>query len=292
MPTRRRLVFPGLPVVLAALGTIGLGVALGDFSQDSDSKPVVYNTSQDATAKCPPKQHVSFGGFKVDTTVPFGGLRGYTWPQSMGPKGSDTDKWSVAAENSGSAKDGKVSSYAYCQGGAEPKVVRKSQLVLPSAANDEFRSVEVGCPGSKNVIGGGWAAVTPQLNKQHTVDIMGLQRTSDHTWEVSVINDSGVQQKVTAIALCGKGNAPKTVTATEHIPNNPTATKDAVATCPHGTEARFGGFKGDYDRLSGRNAFIFSFALHGDGAIKVHGGQNYDGVNTESSTLKAFAYCK
>jgi hypothetical protein len=279
-----------VPVVLVVIGLVGLGVAFAGLKGVQDSKPIPYNTAQDATATCPAKEHVRFGGFKIDTTVPLGGPSGYTWLESMGPKGSDTDKWSVSAENSGAAKDGKVTSYGYCSKGAEPKVVRKSDIVLPSAANDEFRDVTAKCPGKLNVVGGGWAAKTPELSKQHYLDIMGLQRTNARTWQVSVVNDTGVQQKVTSIALCGKQKAPKTSTDTEHIPAL-NGKKDAVATCPKGTEALFGGFQGDYDSFSGRNAFVFTFTRQGDDAIKVHGGQNYISGNTESASLKAFAYC-
>jgi hypothetical protein len=168
--------------------------------------------------------------------------------------------------------------------------VRKKKIVLPSAANDEFRKVSVTCPAGKNVIGGGWAAQTSTLSDQHKVDIMGLQRTSPRTWQVSIENATGKQQAVTAIALCGQESAPKTVTATQHIPAN-NATKTATATCPTGTVAVFGGFRGDYESLSGRNAFIFSFKLASKRAISVLGGQNYVSGNTQSSTLKAFAYC-
>lgn len=296
MPIHRPPVLIGSVVVVAVLGTIGLGVAFGGLSSDIDNKPIPYNTSQTATAKCPANQHVAFGGFKIDTTVGhnhggFGGANGYTWLEGMGPKGGDTDQWTVTAENSGSDHDGKVTSYGYCRKGAKPKVVKENAIVLPSAANDQFRNVKAKCPDGKNVIGGGWSAKTATLSTQHYLDIMGLQRTADDTWQVSVVNDTGEQQKVTAIAVCGKGKAPKMSTDTEHIPAV-NVTKTAVATCPEGTNAMFGGFRGDSDSLSGRNAFAFSFSLQGDDAIAVHGGQNYVGDNHEASSLTAFAYCK
>ncbi len=276
-------------VAPAALGSIGLGAALGAFTEDKDTRVIAYNTYGDATARCPGDKHVNFGGFKLDTQVPFGS-GGYTWPASMAPKGSDTDKWSVAAEAS-SANGGKVTSFAYCKGGSEPKVVRHKQIVLPSAANDEFRNVKVSCPAGKHVIGGGWAAQTSTLSTQRYLEIMGLKRTSDDTWQVSVENATGVQQGVTAIALCGKGSAPKTVTATENLPAL-NGSKTVTATCPTGKEAVFGGFKGDYDSLSGRNAFIFSFYLSSKREITVHGGQNSVAGNHAASKLQAIAYCR
>ncbi len=54
----------------------------------------------------------------------------------------------------------------------------------------------------------------------------------------------------------------------------------------------FGGFQGDYDILSGRNAFIFSFALTSDREITVKGGQNLVEGNNQSSKLTAIAYCR
>lgn len=200
-----------------ALGSIGLGAALGAFSKDSETRVIPYDKYVDATAKCGRDKRVNFGGFNVHMEVPLGGPTNYTWPASMGPKGSDTDKWSVSAEASGTS-GGKVTSYAYCKAGKEPKVVRRKQVVLPSAANDEYRKVRVSCPEGRIVIGGGWAAQTSTAATQHYLDIMGLQATSKDTWQVSVVNYTGAQQGVTAIALCGKGSAPKAVTATQKVP--------------------------------------------------------------------------
>lgn len=273
-----------------AVGSIGLGTALGAFSKDSETRTIPYDKYVDATAKCGRDKHVNFGGFNVYTEVSLGGPKNYTWPASMGPKGSDTDKWSVSAEASGS-QGGKVTSYAYCKGGKEPKVVRHKQIVLPSAANDEFRKVRVSCPDGRIVIGGGWAAQTATASTQHYVDIMGLQATSKDTWQVSVVNYTGTQQGVTAIALCGKGSAPKEVKATQQVPYL-NVNKTVRATCPSGKDVVFGGFQGDYDNLSGRNAFIFSFSLTSDREITVKGGQNYVFGNNQSSKLTAIAYCR
>lgn len=272
-----------------ALGSIGLGAALGAFTEARDTTVIPYDKYADATARCSGDKHVNFGGFKVDTKVPLGS-GGYTWPASMGPKGSDTDKWSVAAEAS-SANGGKVTSFAYCKGGREPKVVRHKQIVLPSAANDEFRNVRVSCPEGKIVIGGGWAAQTSTASTQHYLNIMGLQRTSKDTWQVSVVNYTGTQQGVTAIALCGGGRAPQEVAATQHVPAL-NGSKTVTATCPSGKGAVLGGFQGDYDNFSGRNAFIFNFYLSAKREITVQGGQNYVFGNHTASTLTAIAYCR
>ncbi|HEY7151451.1 MAG TPA: hypothetical protein VH391_07195 [Solirubrobacterales bacterium] len=278
-----------LAVAVVGLGSIGLGVATGKFTKDSETRVIPYDKYVEATGKCGEK-HVNFGGFNVHTEVPLGGPKNYTWPASMGPKGGDTDKWSVSAEASWS-DGGKVSSYAYCKGGKEPKVVRNTKIVLPSAGNDEYRNVQVSCPAGRIVIGGGWAAQASTAAKQHYVDIMGLQATSKDTWQVSVVNYTGGQQRVTAIALCGKGGAPKEVKATQRVP--PLNTNKTVrATCPSGKDVVFGGFQGDYDNFSGRNAFIFSFSLTSDREITVKGGQNLVSGNNQSSKLTAIAYCR
>ena len=87
---------------------------------------------------------------------------------------------------------------------------------------------------------------------------------------------------MTAIALCGKGAAPKTSVATVKFPASGSSTmKTATATCPGKTEVVFGGFRGDFDDLSGRNAFIFSFYRSSKKAISVRGGQNYVFGNTQ-----------
>jgi hypothetical protein len=273
----------------AAVGSIGLGTAMGAFSEDSATRTIPYDKYVDATANCGRDKHVNFGGFNVYTGIPLG-VDNYTWPASMGPKGSDTDKWSVSAESSG-LNGGKVTSYAYCKGGKEPKVVRHKQIVLPSAANDEFRRVRVSCPDGRIVIGGGWAAQSDTAISQHYLDIMGLQATSKDTWQVSVVNYTGTQKGVTAIALCGKGSAPKEVKATQRVPAL-NGKKTVRATCSSGKDVVFGGFQGDYDNLSGRNAFIFSFSLTSDREITVKGGQNYVFGNNQSSKLTAIAYCR
>ena len=278
-----------LAIAVVGLGSIGLGVALGAFSEDSETRTIPYNKYVDATGKCGDK-HVNFGGFKVDTKVPLGS-GSYTWPASMGPKGSDTDKWSVSAESSSASYGGKVTSYAYCKGGKEPKVVRHKEIVLPSAANDTFRKVRVSCPEGKIVIGGGWAAQTSTAATQHYVDIMGLQATSKDTWQVSVVNYTGGQQGVTAIALCGGGRAPHEVAATTNVPAL-NASKTVTATCPSGKEAVFGGFQGTYDDLSGRNAFVTGFSLSGKREITVKGVQNYIPPNNQAAKLTARAYCR
>jgi hypothetical protein len=212
----------------------------------------------------------------------------------MGPEGKDTNKWTAVAASPG-LQGGKLDSIAYCKAGKEPKIVRKTKLVLQSAANDTFRSVTATCPQGTNVIGGGWSARTsdPKYgpNGQPRVDIMALKRTSNRTWQVSVVNYLDTQQKVTAIALCGKGTAPKTSVATEMVPAL-AGMKTATATCPGKSEVVFGGFQGTYDDLSGRNAFVFSFYRSSKDAISVRGGQNYIPPNNKASKLQAFAYCR
>ncbi len=173
-------------------------------------------------------------------------------------------------------------------------MVRHTKLVLQSASNDEFRNVTATCPQGKNVIGGGWSARTPTPkygnDGQPKVDIMALKRTSSRTWQVSVVNYRETQQKVTAIAVCGKGSAPKSSVATEMVPVH--TSKTATATCPGSSEVVFGGFQGDYDNFSGRNAFIFSFYRSSKRAISVRGGQNGVEGNNRASKLQAFAYCR
>jgi len=291
--TRRKRAIRSLAVAALALGSVGASVALGALSQNEEQKFLPYNVFGDVTASCPHKQHIAFGGFKTDTKVGFGTPNPLLFPASMGPIGKDTNKWSTVAA-SPAFSGGKLSSIAYCKGGDEPKVVRATKIVLQSAANDEYRKVQVSCPKGRNVIGGGWAAraSSPLYGPagQPRIDIMGLRRTSNRTWEVSVINaTTSGQVAVTAIALCGKASAPKSATATEMVPAF-NGTKDATATCPKGTEVAFGGFQGDYDDLSGRNAFILSFYRSSKRAITVHGGQNYLG-GTAASKLQAFAYC-
>ena len=195
--------------------------ALGAFSSSSEQKFIPYNVFGDVTASCPHNQHVNFGGFKTDTAVHVDAK--LLWPASMGPVGKDTNKWSTVAA-SPSTKGGKLTSIAYCKAGAEPTVVRRRKIVLQSAANDALPNVSATCPQGKNVIGGGWSArtaspsTTTTEDSQPYVDIMALQRTSARTWQVSVVNDTAKQHAVTAIALCGKGAAPKTSVATEMFP--------------------------------------------------------------------------
>ncbi|MFN8160121.1 MAG: hypothetical protein U0R52_03640 [Solirubrobacterales bacterium] len=266
--------------------------AFGDLSSSSEQKFIPRNVFGDVTASCSHGQHVNFGGFKLDYSLP---LDFKLWPASMGPLGKDTNKWSTVAA-SPTIKGGKLTSIAYCQGGAEPTVVRKRKIVLESAANDAFQNVSVTCPKGRNVIGGGWAARTSNPlnfdpeNSQNRLNIMGLQRTSSRTWQVTVVNQTTKSHAVTAIALCGKGAAPKTSVATERVPLY--ATKTATATCPGDSEVVFGGFRGDFDNLSGRNDFILSFYRSSKKAITVRGAQNGIPPNDKAGKLQAFAYCR
>jgi hypothetical protein len=293
---RRRRALGSLAIATAALCSIGAGAALGAFSENDEQKFIPYNTFGTVTASCPHGQHVNFGGFKTDTIVPFQSKQNL-WPASMGAGGKDTNKWSTVAA-SPSIGGGKLTSIAYCRGGAEPKVVTKKKIVLQSAANDELRKVSVTCPPGKNVIGGGWSARTASPlyfndDSQPYLDIMGLERTSNRTWQVSVVNQRPKQHAVTAIALCGKGAAPKTSVDTVKFPASGSSTmKTATATCPGKTEVVFGGFRGDFGSLSGKNAFIFSFYRSSKKAISVRGGQNYVFGNTQVPKLQAIAYCR
>ncbi len=291
---RRRRAFGGFVAIAAALGSIWAGAALGAFSSSSEQKHIPYNVFGEVTASCPHNQHVNFGGFKTDTAFTYD-AKGLLWPATMGPVGSKVNKWSTVAA-APSTKGGKLTSIAYCKAGAKPTVVRRKRIVLPSAANDEFRNVSATCPQGKNVIGGGWSARTASPlyhsdDAQPYVEIMGLRRTSNRTWQVSIVNDTAKQHAVTAIALCGSGAAPKTSVATEMVPAN-FGVKTATATCPGGSEAVFGGFKGDFDDLSGRNAFIFGFFRSSKKAISVRAGQNYIPPNGRAAKLQAFAYCR
>ena len=47
---------------------------------------------------------------------------------------------------------------------------------------------------------------------------MGLERTSNRTWQVSVYNETGSQQRVTAIAVCGNTRSPTVKTTTVNVP--------------------------------------------------------------------------
>ena len=141
--------------------------------------------------------------------------------------------------------------------------------------------------------GGGWAAQTSTAATQHYLDIMGLQRTSKDTWQVSVVNATGTQQGVTAIALCGKGSAPKTVTATQKIPAvNGSNSKTVTATCPSGKEAVFGGFEGDYMISPAATPSSSASRSPQSGRSRSReGGTAWEG-NNQASRLTAIAYCR
>jgi hypothetical protein len=279
-----------LTIAAATLGTLALAVALANFSQDSNTKNVPYNVKVDANAKCHGDKHVNFGGFKTNTKGDSLYSGPIVWPGAMAPKGSDTDKLSVEG-SSNSVNGGRLTAIAYCKGGGEPKIKKKTDIVLPSAANDDLRQVKAKCPSDKYVIGGGWSAEATAANQQQKLAIMGLERTTNRTWQVSVTNDTGAQQAVTAIALCGNTRSPteKETTVDVHETDDATAT----AQCPQGKEVVFGGFRGDFHLLSGINAFVFKFFLAGDDEIKVYGAHNFVGPNDDDvSDLTAIAYCK
>jgi hypothetical protein len=279
-----------LAIVAAAVGSLAVAVAFAGFTQDSDTRAVPYNTTADANANCG-RKHVNFGGFKADTPSRTFVTDQRLWPSAMAPNGNDTDKWSAVASND-SFKEGRITSIAYCKGGAEPKVKRKTEIILPSAANNEARTAEVACPGDKYVIGGGWSARTGDPLAQDQLGLMGLERTANgHNWKVSVYNATGAQQRLTAIALCANRRTPTTKKTTVDVHEGDDAT--ATAECPRGKEVVFGGLRAAYNILSGKNNFVRKFFLAGDDQIKVYGFHNTvaPGFN-DVSYLTAIAYCR
>lgn len=273
-------------VTAGTLATLGVAVALGAFTTEQSQKVVPYNVFTDVTAACQHGQHLAFGGFKTNTKVSFG-TGADVWLASAAPNSSAT-KWTVDGSNVTVVDEGKITSLAYCEKGTAPKVVSAKHIILPSA-NEVPQKTSVSCPGGMVVVGGGWAAKATTPKGQNVIDIMGLQRTTKSTWQVSVINDSGAQTPVTAYALCRKEKAPVAVSVHKDVHSSATAT--ATATCPKGKSVIFGGMQGMVDGNSGANAYPFAFYLATARSIAVTAGENGVAPYDQVGTVTAIAYC-
>ncbi len=292
----RRRAWLLVALTTAALASLGAMDALGAFTTETDTRTASPNTVADPLASCDNGQHVHFGGFKTDNgddNNPNGDPgEPRVWPAAMAPKGSDTNKLSVAGAEQMPSMTGHITAIAYCKGGAKPVIKRNTDLVLPSANNDELRKVKVSCPNGKRVIGGGWSAIAGNPSEQGALALMGLQRISNSTWQVTVTNDTGGQFAVTAVALCGKQPSPKVADVAKTVNEGTSAT--ATAKCPQGTSVVFGGFKGQfvYDYLESVAVFTWDFWRSSPREISVTATNPHVGSYPyNSGKVHAIAYC-
>lgn len=174
------------------------------------------------TVTCPAGSVVTSGGFAGST-----GVRIYN--SAMNGNG-----WRVYGYNtSGSSKN--ITVYATClfnTGGTTDFILEQEHI----NAND-ITHLEVNCPGSSVVTGGGWV-----INSTEPVEIYNSTR-SGNGWEIYVDNTGGNTPLVNAYAICLSGASGSTAQVFQsglEVPAGGTAHGEKA--CPGGSFATGGGF--------------------------------------------------
>jgi hypothetical protein len=252
------------------------------------TKPVVYPTSVPITSGCPGVRNVRFGGFRfdLDDLAPLPYNKAFS--EGMGPV-SNRDKWEVTAHNNYAASDVDVTSFAYCQKGTRPTVVRKVEKLDPSPL---LQNVAATCPAGKVLSGGGWDSAAPTGATTEEVLLFGLHRIGKRTLEVVVQAVTNDPVNVTAIALCRKGAAPSAHSAAGEVPEG--TDTSVTATCPGRKKVVFMGFDAEYNHTTSENAVVFEFTRPSKKTVKVGAYQSVGGPlpQTDIGNYTAIAYCR
>ena len=207
-----------------------------------------------ATAKCPKGQHVLFGGYK----------NGWS-----GMRRTADDLWRVDGFNLGGPVL-KLTSYAYCGKGSVASQHTHAVEVTSSG------TATVKCPSGKVVVAGGFAT-----SPNTVFAVQRLMRVGTNRWQVSGYLRYGITKrtKLTAIAYCGKGPAPKPVSKTVKLTS---AGGRATATCPSGKKLVFGGMV--MSAAKPRTALVLF--------MRVEGTNTWAVGNSTAGGLTAIAYCR
>ncbi len=221
-----------LPAVaaLAAIPVLALaGVALAGGGLITQTKTVSApsgGAKVSATAKCPKHKRVVLSGFRSTVGIPQGTLIA----------GLDRSSSAATATARDFGDAGSLTSIAYCgEGPATSRVAETASVPAHSLG-----SAIATCPSATTVRGGGFSGGSSAA--ADTVRLYGLLRISSRKWRATVVNASGLAQKIKAIAYCGVG--PKLTTAGKVFSFSDTASgnRQLSADCPGSKELVMGGF--------------------------------------------------
>jgi len=164
----------------AVLRTIAASVAVAKGVQAS------------ATAICPPRTSVVFGGFRA-TVKPAPG------PEVIlnGLERVTARRWRVSAVNL-DGPPGKLTAIAYCGHGSPRLTARTKSVKVPYG---KTQAVKASCPAGKTLVLGGFRS-THYTDRFASIYPSSFVRTGTRTWTVSGHKFVPVIGKLTAIAYC------------------------------------------------------------------------------------------
>jgi hypothetical protein len=161
-----------------------------------------------ATATCPTGTQALGGGF----SLPVGAGDGFlSIRESFRATPSD---WKVSAVNIGGT--GAVTAYANCRRTALQVTDTTGAATVPGAAFAAGTATAV-CPSGEKLVGGGFQTLSGPASSDWTLVEENLSRGAG-AWTASAVNNSGVQNAVTAHAYCMSGiRTPTLVSATNSL---------------------------------------------------------------------------
>ena len=270
---------------MVAVTVLSVALAVGGRTVESKSVVLPAGGLGIATAVCPSGDYVTGGGF-VDAVSWPPNSGGETWVESEALVSAGRG-WSVEGKDYQPATA--ITALAYCTKGTAPSLKKVSKTVKVSDRG--LGTSEVQCPAGTVVLNGGFTVTFPTY-KASWAPVQSAYRPSPTSWKVSAVNgfDPG-SIDITATAYCGKGATPKQVVSPATTVQ-PSSMGDAVAKCPLGKPALFGGFSAQYDPSKGITVDAISLTSPTASEWKVTGGNwgiaEYGGV---SGTILSYAYC-
>jgi hypothetical protein len=207
-----------------------------------------------ATARCPSGQRVLFGGYRNGVA---------------GMRRTAENRWTVNGFNlGGDPLD--LTSYAYCGKGPIGSRYTKTVSITSSGR------ATVKCPAGKVVLSGGFAT-----SRRTVFAASRLMRTGADRWTVSGYLRYGITKrtKLTAIAYCGNGPAPKRTRRTVKMSRDG---GQSAVTCPTGKQLTSGGVL--VRTAKPKTALVFF--------MRVDGANTWRVANSTAGQLTAIAYCR
>ena len=240
---------------------------------------VVRKTAQGAvSATCPRGEHASFGGVVAQFSAP-PGSGAYMFPTGM--RRTANDRWTVYGKNESDLVGSRLTSIAYCDHGAVPRVASKT-VSLPGLRSG---SVIATCPAGTFVVGGGFnSGAAPK----HLAALAHLNRLSPTQWIVTMINLFPAATTITAIAYCSASTAITTVSNILKVAARRSGT--VRVSCPAGLSVVFGGLLASSAASAGHLGFALPFSWNAASNTQwVVSGYN---IGDQPAYITAIVYCR
>ncbi len=231
--------------------------------------------SGSATARCPGKQQVVFGGMIAQFDVPHDAI---VFPTGM--RKTAAGRWTATGSSLSSTRGSRLSSVAYC-GSAKGTITRQKTV---NVAGHRSGAAVATCPAGTVVVGGGFKTKPFPFFE----DVKGLERLTKRTWRATILNIGDQRTTITAIAYCGHGAVPVMRAHAIQVKSGRGGT--VRATCPRGKVLVFGGVVAAAPGVADNQPHVFPFSLTAETttrwAVKATNGGGHRG------NLTALAYCR